>query len=666
MTHSSLDGAPADVSAAPSPRLTTQFRDRLLLLALPLATALGLGLPLRIVLYVSFHDGAFSVGDLALAVIAGIFFDTAAMSLLLLLPCLALAMLRWRVLASPWVRVPVLVVVLSALCFNAVAEYCFFEEFNARYNHIALDYLIYPREVFGNISASYNVPAVAIGALVAGLLLAWPVARLTRGVTFDRLPWGRRFRVALASIGVASAIGGLLSVVPTSVSENRIVSEIAQNGLTQLVRAFLTAHLDFNLYYRTLPLEEARTRAAGVLGYPKPSTAELQLPPGQFRLLKTHEPVCRDEGYDLVIVLEESLGSEFIGVLGHPERRTSPGFDRWSKEGLLLTNLVATGNRTVRGMEGTLCSHLPLPGDSVVKRDHSDNVASIARVFKAMQAQTTFFYGGFGIFDSMKAFILANGYDTFVEQPDYPKDAFRTIWGVADEWVLAAMLEQQKAARAKGQRYLFTALTVSNHKPYYIPRGRVEPLTEKPGRDNAVAYADWAVADYLDKAKAAGLLDHTVVLVVGDHGARVYGSEEIPAASYRIPALILHPDPKWRGTRNERLCSQVDLVPTLLSLLGISCSTPFTGRDIVSLPPDGGRAFVQHNRDVGILTDTSLVVLGLQKQLYFYSRSGRDSDVFKPLQADAVTDAHRELAKDTISVFQTAYELYVNERFRLP
>ena len=650
---------------AARPSLRTAYADRLRIVSMIVLTGMVLGPILRIVLYSTFHDGDFRLVDLGLALATGTYYDAVGLLFAVLPFLLAASLLRLRFLGWRAVRVPLLAIVLGAMCFNAVAEFFFFEEFNARYNHIALDYLIFPREVFVNIWDSYNVPVILIGALLGGALLAWPIARLTSHVTFARVAWRQRWQAFGASLLLGAGLVGLAVTVPANASSDRIVGEIAQNGFTQLFRAFWTAHLDFGLYYHTLPLAEARARAAEVLGHDVPSAEAAAAPVGQYQMLRRFEPAFPDQKYDVVVILEESFGSEFIGVLGHEARRTSPGFDRWSKEGLLLSNLTATGNRTVRGMEGTLCSFPPLPGDSVVKRDHSDNVASIARVMKTIGAQTRFFYGGFGIFDSMKPFILANGYDTFIEQPDYPKDAFRTIWGVADEWVLGRMLEEQLECRKKGERYCFTALTVSNHKPYYIPRGRIEPLTEKPGRDNAVAYADWALANYLDKAKAAGLLENTVILAVGDHGARVYGSEAIPAPSYRIPALFLHPDPRFRGVRWERLCSQIDLVPTLLSMAGIGYEAPFFGRDLIGLPTEGGRAFLQHNRDIGLLTDDTMVILGLQKKLFFYRRPGRDSDAFTEVLGDDVTAAMRALARDATCVFQTGYELYVNERFRL-
>jgi hypothetical protein len=195
-------------------------------------------------------------------------------------------------------------------------------------------------------------------------------------------------------------------------------------------------------------------------------------------------------------------------------------------------------------------------------------------------------------------------------------------------------------------------------------RGTAWPAS-RPSRESAVAYADWALADYLDKAKAEGLLDHTIVLIEGDHGARVYGSEEIPTASYRIPGLFLVPDPSWRGKRIDRLASQIDLAPTLLALSGRPSTQPFFGADLTHLPAEGGRAFVQHDRDVGLLTDHALVTLGLQREDVCYTRSGRDSDVFARAASCAATPELQALEDDATAVYQTADELLREGVYRL-
>ena len=87
----------------------------------------------------------------------------------------------------------------------------------------------------------------------------------------------------------------------------------------------------------------------------------------------------------IVIVLEESLGSDFVGALGGRNDAT-PELERHFGDGLLLTNLVANGNRTVRGLEGVLCSFVPLPGYAILRRDKSENVATVARVLSARGA----------------------------------------------------------------------------------------------------------------------------------------------------------------------------------------------------------------------------------------------------------------------------------------
>ena len=643
--------------------------DRITLAAALYGAVLGFGLLLRIVLFLRFHSGPAPLLDLPLVIAAGAVFDVLVTTIALQPILLALALFRLRLLGFRPIRFLLLAGAFGGLTFLTAMEYFFFEEFDARFNHLALDYLLWPHEVFVNIWESYNVPLFVAAAAVAGVLVAAGAMRWTRGVAFGPLPWSARWRAA----GIVLLAGGLsigaLHVFPSQVSSDRITSEIAQNGINQLVRAWLTATLDYETYYPTLPDTEAEERAARLFGFAP--QGPLHVPDGDGPLaVRNIDAHWSGAGrpWDVVVILEESLGSEFIGALGHGNGRTSRQFDRWSTRGLLFTNLVATGNRTVRGLEGVLCSFIPLPGDSIVKRDKSENVASLARVLSGKGYRTAFLYGGYGVFDGMKPFMLRNGYGEFVEEPDYPPDAFRTIWGVADEYIFDALLARQKESAARGERFFGTVMTVSNHKPFTVPewQNKTRKKTRKPRRDGAVAYADWALGRYLDQARDAHLLDHTVVLVVGDHGSRVYGSELIPAESYRIPALILAPDPVLQGRRLERLCSQVDLAPTLLSISGISCETPFLGEDVSRLPENGGRAFLQHNRDLGLLTDDTLVTLGLEKTLTWYRRSGKDSDRFERVPEASVTAGLKEEARDATAAYQVASALYETRRYRLP
>ena len=144
-----------------------------------------------------------------------------------------------------------------------------------------------------------------------------------------------------------------------------------------------------------------------------------------------------------------------------------------AEEGMLFTNIYASGNRTVRGFEGVLSSFPPLPGDSIVKRDRSDNVETIARVLKRDGYASVFLYGGRGLFDGMRSFAVRNGYDRFVEQKHFAHPTFTTIWGVCDEDLFLRAVEEFRELAKTGQPFCGTVLSVSNHKPYTYPKGKI-------------------------------------------------------------------------------------------------------------------------------------------------------------------------------------------------
>lgn len=623
--------------------------------------ALGLGISsaLRAVILAVFAASPLPLPSFLACLALGLLLDalTAGVLLAPLGSLLALAPAGW--LSRRWLRAPLVALFFTGAVFLAFTEYFFFEEFLSRFNHVALDYLLFPTEVFTNLGESYDIPLFASLALLAGALFALLLERSLRGSAFVRLGWRARLAGLGRSWGTGALAFALLWSLPWKVRADRIEDEAAHNGLCGLVHAYATATLDYPTFYLSVPEEEAEARVAARLGVPVAGVGPgLQRP---FRPRASAVP----PPHQVVVIVEESFGSEFVGVLGHPELELTPHFDRWSREGLLLTRLVPTGNRTVRGLEAVLTSFVPLPGDAILRREKSGDVATLGRVFAANDFRTVFLYGGRSVFDSMSSFLGDNGWSEFVEQPDYPEGAFHTAWGVADEFIFDALLARQERAREQGEKLFATLLSVSNHKPYDVPLDDAHVASVHQGRRRAVAYSDYALGRYLDQARERGLLEDSLILIVGDHGARVYGSSEIPAASYRVPGLFLSNDPAWRGRRIERLCSQIDLGPTLLSLAGIACRAPFFGQDLLDLPARGGRAFLQHNRDVGILTDELLVVLGLHKRVAFYGRGGPESDEFRLLDpAEVGAEAHA-LALDAAATYQTAQALYDAGLYRI-
>ena len=538
------------------------------------------------------------------------------------------------------------------------ADYFFFEEFQSRFNTVAVDYVLYPHEVFVNIWDSYPVVKIVVGcALLAGTW--WIVARqLFAGLWNKSITRARSFTAIIAVLALMSALAFTINFKGAQIGKDRTLNEIANNGTIAFGCAAWTRNLDFAANYKTLTLDEAYARTRKILAA---SGTEFVREGNSI-----HRRVAGDSTkprLNVVLFLEESLGSEFWGCLGRTNTLT-PEMDALALgEGLLFTNIYACGNRTVRGMEGVLASFPPLPGDSIVKRDKSENVETIARVLKRDGYDTVFFYGGRGLFDGMRSFTVRNGYDRFVEQKDFPHPEFTTIWGVADEEVFLRANDEFKKLSESGKPFFGTILSVSNHKPYTYPTGRISEDPNERRRENAVKYSDFALGQFFRAAKKESYWTNTIFIVLADHGARVYGSQSIPIHSYEIPLVILGPSAVKSPGRIPTLGNSLDVAPTILGLLGRPYETMFFGRDIFSEPTaDKSRVVLNHNRSIGLYRNEKLVVLGLKQGVEFYSGDPKrvNLELFT-----APTDADREQEKDTISIYQVADDLYTNERYRI-
>jgi phosphoglycerol transferase MdoB-like AlkP superfamily enzyme len=641
---------------------------------------------LRVVLFAAFRPAGASFLSQALAFTEGFHRDVFA-ALVEVIPLLLWFLIvpdRW--FRARWHRVLFWCASFAAFftqIFLLFVEYFFFEEFKSRFNTVAVDYLIYPYEVFVNIWQSYPVGILlgVCGALSMVCLLA--ARKLFAGMWEQPCGFKQRLLAAAAAVAVAAFLTATLTFPSARVGNDRTLNEITNNGPISFCVAFWTRNLDYQAFYKTLPRAEAYQRARHLLS----ETNSQFVAAGESILRQVSGDPMRPR-LNVVIFLEESLGSEFWGCLGATDRLTfamdkasasapgvgargplmrtnilTPEMDKLANdEGLLFTNLYASGNRTVRGFEGVLSSFPPLPGDSIVRRDRSDNVETIARVLKRDGYSTIFLYGGRGLFDGMRSYAVRNGYDRFVEQKDFDHPTFTTGWGVCDEDLFSRAVEEFRELSKAGKPFCATLLSVSNHEPFTYPKGRIPEDPAWQRREHAVKYSDYALGQFFRAAKKESFWTNTIFVVVADHGARVYGSQSIPIHSYEIPLVILGPAAVKEPARVGALGCSLDVSPTILGMLGRPYQTLFFGRDLLGGNPVNARAFLNHNRDIGMLTLDRLVVLGLNKHVEFYE--GEPKKVNMTLLKDP-SPADAELERDAIAIYQVADELYMSRSYRI-
>ncbi len=543
-----------------------------------------------------------------------------------------------------------------AQIFNWFAEYFFFEEFHSRFNTVAVDYILYPYEVFVNIWQSYPVIPATLFCGILAFSCSFLIRKSLNRTIIAKSQFSSRALPFLIIMFFFALFTSTVQNATTRFSGDRNIDEISNNGLYSLVFAATTRQLDYDAFYPVPEQNKMYPRAREVL---KESTSQLS---DSQSTLREFIGDAQRKKLNVVLMLEESFGSEFWGVLGNKDGLT-PEMDALSKEGILFTNLYASGNRTVRGMEGVLASFPPLPGDSIVKRHLSDHIETLARVLKRDGYTTSFLYGGRGMFDGMRSFVVRNGYDEFIEQKDFENPSFTTVWGVADEDLFYYGVKHLRELHRKNKPFFATFLSVSNHKPYTFPKGRIAENPDLERRDYAVKYSDWSLGEFFRLAKKEEFYKNTIFLVIADHGARVYGSQKIPAHSYEIPLVILGPPDVVTPMKVATLGCSLDVAPTIMGLLNRPYKSLFFGRDLLHGDPKDGRVLINHNRDIGIFKNSWLAVFGINKTLEFYkfNPETRDFDPEKNLTAEA-----KEVADDGIALFAAADDLYMHQKYYIP
>ncbi len=559
------------------------------------------------------------VDGLLAVMLNGLRMDVLVLSIVLLPVVIVLLILGNEGRTGRWVRNAVslyMVFFLWFFVFQEAATPAFIEEYDTRPNRLLLEYLVHPREVFSMLWTGYRME-------LAGCLA------LTIAVVWFGWKWIHKNLHRPTHLGLTHRLALFLVLIPTLFLGAR--SSLQHRGANPSTVAFSSDHLvnvlglssGYSVLYAAYSLR-SESDAARNYGYlvhdaivDEVRADMLTVAPQDFIESATptlHHQVVppRAEGpLNLVVILEESMGARFVGDLGGAD--LTPSLDALAKESWTFEQMYATGTRSVRGIEAIVSGFQPTPSRSVVKLGNSQHgFFTIADLLKRQGYKTQFIYGGESHFDNMKGFFTGNGFQDIVDQDDYVDPVFHGSWGVSDQDILRRAHEEFEAM---GDEPFFSLVfSVSNHSPFEFPEGLVDfPEGPHDTRENGIRYADGALGMFFDLARDSSYWDRTVFVVIADHDSRVYGADLVPIEHYHIPCLILGPG--IEPHRDARIASQLDVGPTVLSLMGVSSIHPMIGRDMTQLPADAeGRAIMQYGDNQAFLQGDQVVVLQPHKE----------------------------------------------------
>lgn len=561
-----------------------------------------------------------------------------------------------RIVTYTW-----LFLILLISFFSFFAELTFWQEFESRFNFIAVDYLIYTYEVIHNINESYPLPLLFGGilmlvGLVIFLFTKWKVFQNTFQ---SSISVGKRIQISGILLLITILYPILLSNSTAEYSPNRYQDELSKAGIYSFFAAFKNNELNYNDFYAVLPENKAFQLMREELK--TPNSTFLTNGNSIRRRVSNEGPTYKP---NVIMITVESLSADFLEHFGN-KQKLMPVVDSLANHNLLFTNMYATGTRTVRGMEALMLSAPPTPGSSIVRRAGNEKLSTVGYVFEKAGYSRTFYYGGDGYFDNMNEFFGSNGFDitdrgrkmklgdTYNTKRTIIQDNkvhFENAWGISDEDLFDAVIAGSDSQYKQGKPFYNFIMTTSNHRPFTYPGGKIN-LPSGCGREGAVRYTDYAIGEFLKKMSSKPWYKNTVVIIVADHCASSAGKNEIDISKYHIPCIMLNLPQKGK-IEISQLCSQIDIYPTLFKLLGWTYESNFYGENVMD-PAYQPRAVLGTYQKLAYLKKDSLVILGpQQKTETFLYNKGKNEQVPAKLSAGVINQA--------IAQYQTAYDLFKN------
>lgn len=495
----------------------------------------------------------------------GLLLDLAMTAYLAIIPLLyfiAASFTRRQNTGFSWLNIynKVLIVLFSII---GIVNLNIYREWGSKINAKAMGFAFSaPNEALASSASSpifLNLVLLAV-LIASGLLLNKWVA--PKQLVSQPSPLWAKIVVSLLLLGLNFLmIRGGWGVSPNNqsmayYSDKQILNHAAVNTEWNLIADLLKSrHADDNpyLYYAD---KEASQQVKALYHIKKDST---------IHILNTSHP-------NVVIIIMESFTADLTQTLGQ-ETGITPKFDSLVKRGVLFSRIYSTGNRTDKGIIGTLAGQPSLSTESIVKwPEKLEKIPALSREFFNSGYQTSFFYGGQSEFDNYKAFILSHSYQRLTDKNKFRSKDMNSKWGAYDGIVFNRQLEDLNKAK---EPFFSTQMTLTNHEPFEVPGAYKFGKKDNVQKFKSTAYyTDSCLNDFLLKAEKQPWYKNTLFIFVADHGHIMpKGRNEIYIPQrYHIPLLFFGEVIKkeYCGKIMGQVGSQIDIASTLLHQLNMN------------------------------------------------------------------------------------------------
>ena len=285
---------------------------------------------------------------------------------------------------------------------------------------------------------------------------------------------------------------------------------------------------------------------------------------------------------NVLLVFMESSYNKHLSLFGGKEE-TQPLLSKYKDRMEIFPNFFSSYASSIHARFATFTSLYPVSDFGAFTLNRVE-VKSIFEVLNDEGYTCSMFYSSFFDYTGFRSFLKQRGIEEMYDADTMPgqRSTERISWGLQESETLAAMRQQIKKYAADNRQFFLTYIPAAPHYPYdKIPEQfqkyqREEYRNFTPLYLNELLYMDWVIASIVDELKASGLLDKTLVIITADHGEMLGGKGSALGHGWavtpeltNVPLIIMDPDkPGYRI--NDTIGSQVDLLPTVLDVLGVA------------------------------------------------------------------------------------------------
>lgn len=300
---------------------------------------------------------------------------------------------------------------------------------------------------------------------------------------------------------------------------------------------------------------------------------------------------------NVVVLIVESFGREYIGALNKTldngqYKGYTPFVDSLISKSITFKYSFCNGRKSIDGMPSILSS-IPMFIEPFILTPASMNhVTGIASLLGKKGYETAFFHGAQRGSMGFMAFARSTGFQQYYGREDYSDDKryggdddFDGMWAIWDEPFLqyyAAKMSEMK------QPFMTAVFTASSHHPYKIPEAYQKVYPEEGLIiHKCIRYTDNALRKFFETASKEPWFENTIFVLTSDHTNQSdHAYYQTAIGGFCSPIIIYEPGSNHQPEMQDKIAQQIDILPTVMGMLGYDEPYFGFGIDLLHTEPD--------------------------------------------------------------------------------